>query len=277
MTVIEEREDVAEASSLAKSLRALERVLCCLRMYQRPLGLRGMLAYCSYRLFGRPERLAVVPPGIKSQVTLRMRTTDVSIYEDVLFRGHYALPLPFVPETIVDLGANIGMASIYYASQYPNARIVAVEAEASNFEVLLKNVKDYHKIVPIHAAVWNKDGTVALSAPTGSDTAINKFIFTVSQDPGAAVRAITMESLMKEAGVSSIDLLKVDIEGSEMEVFETAPDWIDRVRCLAIELHDRFKPGCRQAVSAVTGDFLESQRGETTFFIRKSCVATAGS
>jgi FkbM family methyltransferase len=276
MTLTADGENSSLSSRSSRRLGVLGRVFCGLRMYQRPLGARGMLAYCSYRLFGSPDTLTVTSPGIRNPVTLRMRTTDTSIYEDIVLRGHYALPLPFVPETIVDLGANIGMASVYYANQFPKARIIAVEAEASNFGILQRNVTNYPTILPIHAAIWNKDGQIGLGTPRGTDGAIDKIVFAVREHEGTPVRAIAMQTLMNEAQISSIDILKVDIEGAEKEVFETAPDWIQNVRCLAIELHDRFKPGCRQAVSAVTGDFLESQRGETTFFVHKSCLTAAG-
>jgi FkbM family methyltransferase len=270
MTPIGNGEKAHRSNLLARALLAVKRVFCCLRMHQRPLGIRGALAYCSYRLFGSPKRVTAMAPGVRYPVTLRMRTTDTSIFEDVLLRGHYAQALPFDPKTIVDLGANIGMASIYYANLYPDARIVAVEAEASNFEVLSRNVASYSSILPIHAAVWNRDGNVALAAPQGANDAIDKIVFAVHDGEGISVRAITMQSLMSEAGISDIDLLKVDIEGAEKELFETALSWIHSVRCIAIELHDRFRPGCRPAVSAFTGDFLESQRGETTFYVRKS-------
>ncbi len=275
MTPTAEEEGPLRPGPAARILRALGRAFCCLRIYQRPLGLRGILAYCSYRLFGSPDTLTFRVPGIRNPVTLRMRTTDVSTFEDILLRGHYALPLPFVPETIVDLGANIGMASIYYANQFPKARIVAVEAETSNFEILLRNARYYPTILPIHAAIWNRDGEIALSTPRGTDGLVNKIVFAVHEGEGPPVRAVAMRTLMKEVHISSIDLLKADIEGAEKEVFETAPEWIQNVRCLAVELHDRFKPGCRPAVSAVTGDFLESQKGETTFYIRKSCLTAA--
>ncbi len=272
-SVTNRRENSPRSSRSSKSPGALGRVFCVLRMYQRPLGLRGMLAYGSYRLFGSPDTLTVTPPGIRNPVTLRMRTTDASIYEDILLRGHYALPLPFVPETIVDLGANIGMASVYYANQFPKARIIAVEAETSNFAILQRNVARYSNILPIHAAAWNRDGEISLAIPRGTDSRIDKIVFSVCEGEGIPVRAVTMQSLMNEMHISSIDVLKVDIEGAEKEVFETATDWIQNVRCLAIELHDRFKPGCRPTVRAVTGDFLESQRGETTFYVRNSCLA----
>jgi FkbM family methyltransferase len=252
----------------SRILAALRRIFWGFRMYQRPLGAKGVLAYCSHRVFGSPKTIVVKATEISNPVTLRIRTTDVSGYEQILLRGHYGLSLPFVPQTIVDLGANIGMASLYYAHAYPEARIVAVEAEASNFEVLLRNVRPYPKILPIHAAIWNRDGEVAMTTPPEADGGIDKTIFIAHEGEGTRVRAITMRTLMEDARISSIDLLKVDIEGAEKEVFETAREWIQNVRCIAIELHDRFKPGCRPAVSAVTEDFLESEKGETTIYLR---------
>ena len=73
---------------------------------------------------------------------------------------------------------------------------------------------------------------------------------------------------MQRLTIPFIDLLKVDIEGAEKEVFGTC-DWIGSVRCLVIELHDRFKPGCREAVSSATRGFSKFESGETTLFLRE--------
>jgi hypothetical protein len=72
---------------------------------------------------------------------------------------------------------------------------------------------------------------------------------------------------MKEMHVCSIDLLKVDIEGAEKEAFETC-DWIRDVRCLMIELHDGFKPGCSEVVGSVMQEFSKVRRGETNLYVR---------
>ena len=62
-------------------------------------------------------------------------------------RGEYgSFDLPFTPKTIVDAGANIGMASIFYSHRYPAAKIIALEAEGSNFAALCKNVEPYQNI-----------------------------------------------------------------------------------------------------------------------------------
>jgi FkbM family methyltransferase len=57
------------------------------------------------------------------------------------------------------------MASIFYANRYPAARVVAVEAEASNYAALVTNARAYPNIVPIHAALWRTDGQVEVFPP----------------------------------------------------------------------------------------------------------------
>jgi FkbM family methyltransferase len=240
-----------------------------LSAYYDVFGVRGVLAVSACRLIGYPREITAHPAGVKHPVHIRVRTTDASIYREILLCGEYGnFDLPFTPTTIVDVGANIGMASIYYAHRYPGARIISIEAEDSNFEMLRKNVAAYPNITPIHVALWNRDGFVNVRQPDPATGAFGKWGFVTSEEPGCQVRAITMRTLMTERIIGSIDLLKVDIEGAEKEVFESC-DWMSQVRALVIELHDRFKPGCAAAVASVTSGYSKSERGEMTFYLRK--------
>jgi len=166
----------------------------------------------------------------------------------------------FSPRMIVDAGAHIGMASISFACRYPRATIIAVEPEPSNFAVLLRNVAPYKKIVPVKAALWKEDGEVCL----GASDVHPKGAFQIVEHGQIQVRAVTVRTLMRELRIPSIDLLKLDIEGAEKEVFESC-DWIESVRTIALELHDRVKPGCRAAVQAAARSFRFEDRGDVTF------------
>jgi hypothetical protein len=74
---------------------------------------------------------------------------------------------------------------------------------------------------------------------------------------------------MSDYEVDRVNLLKLDIEGSEKEVFSNARPWIDRVDAISIELHDRFKPGCTRAFFGAVTDFpIELRRGEKILVIR---------
>ncbi|GHT40273.1 hypothetical protein FACS189443_0370 [Planctomycetales bacterium] len=52
---------------------------------------------------------------------------------------------------------------------------------------------------------------------------------------------------MQDYNIKNIDVLKIDVEGSEKEIFENSDEWIDFVNVFLIELHDRIKPGCAKA------------------------------
>ena len=166
-------------------------------------------------------------------------------------------------------GANIGMASIYFALTYPEARIIAVEAEASNFAMLIRNVRGYPSIIPVRAALWNRDGEISVIEPDPATGPGGKWSCITKEGPGPKVRAVTMQTLMREMGIPAIDIAKMDIEGSEQEVFEDT-SWLTGLRCLMIELHDEYRPGCTGAVEPAMRGFARSQRGETTFYVRRS-------
>jgi FkbM family methyltransferase len=165
----------------------------------------------------------------------------------------------------VDAGAHIGMASILFALKYPRARIIAIEPESSNFAALVRNTAPYKTITPIQAALWREDGEVTL----GPSNAHPKGAFQIVENGRERVRAINMDTLMRETGIASIDLLKMDIEGAEIEVFESCP-WIGNVRVIAIELHDRLRPGCSSVVKNAARGLRFDQEGEVTFIEQPS-------
>lgn len=236
------------------------------KWYYEFSGIRGVSAATSFRLFRRPRELAITPPGSAYPVFLRLNTSDVCSYRDVLIcqDKSYDPQIPdFRPQTIVDAGAHIGMASLLFAHRYPKARIIAVEPEPGNFAALIRNVSHYKNIVPVQAALWKGDGEVRL----GKSTAHPKGAFAIAEDGDQRVRAVTMETLMKENGISTIDFLKVDIEGAEKEVFQNNT-WIKDVRVIAIELHDRVRPDCWSTVQSATVDFRSDRRGDVAFLVR---------
>jgi len=232
--------------------------------YHDAFGWGGTLAFLSHQLVGYPREITGQPKGIPQPVHVRVGTSDAHLYYKILLRDEYALNLPFTPRTIVDAGANIGLTSIYYAQQYPRARVISVEAEATNFAILSRNVSSYPGIVPIHAALWKSDGLICVSERS-SDS--GKWGFITHEGAGAKVRAITMQTLMHELNIESIDLLKVDIEGAEIELFD-GREWVDKVQALAIELHDRFRPGCSAAVNAAMSGFSASEHADLMLYLR---------
>lgn len=246
-------------------------ILKGLRSYYSLFGVRGPLLVAQSRLLKRPTQVGVSVPGVKHQVSLRLRTADITVFEQIFVGGEYEWNWPKNPCVILDAGANIGLTSVFYATKYPDAKIISVEPEESNYQMLRKNVAQYSRVTPVHAALWKENRQLSLSDPDARHDG-----FQTSDVPGGpsersrTVRGVTVAKLMEEYSVSFIDILKLDIEGSEKEVFETAEEWIDKVGMIVIELHDRLKPGCSRSVYLGAKEFeCEFRRGETVFLSRR--------
>jgi len=209
--------------------------------------------------------LVLTTKGIKHPLFVRLRTSDVEVYEDIILKKEYDYPTSFSPRTIVDVGANCGMTSVFYANRYPDATVVAVEPETSNYSALVRNTRAYANVVPVHAALWNEDGQVEVFSSLPRTQEWGKWGFRVRKGNGC--RALTLPTLMREVGIETVDILKIDVEGAEREIFSTC-DWMDRVQLMAIELHDRIQPGCSDAVNAVTRQYHKTERGLLAFYSR---------
>jgi len=234
------------------------------KKYWRWFGPQGVLHILRADLLQKTGEFKTRPRGYNAPLTLRLGTSDVRTFEEIIIKGAYALRLCRPPRVIVDAGANIGLASVYFATQFPQARILALEPESSNYALLCKNAAAYPQIVPIQAALWSTTTTLDLVDAMGKHDLFR------TQTPGVAnsspvisqVAALDMLQLLADYRLEQIDILKVDIECSEIEVFGGAAAWIDRVGVILIELHDRFKRGCSLSFYTAVQDFeVEWRRG----------------
>ncbi len=240
-------------------------------------GLHGFSAAVAGRVADTPVTFNVHAPLLEHPVTLRVPSTDVSTYKQVVTRQEYAVELAKRPVTIVDAGANIGLASAYFASRYPDARILAVEPEAQNYDLLLKNTAPYPNIQAVRAALWSESGVIGV---VDSGTGAWGFRTEALTDAMAAnsVRAATLDELLDEHDFDHVDLLKVDIEGAEVEVFADTSAWIDRVNVVVAELHERYRTGClRNFYNGTPGFPVEWTHGESTIVARRDWAAAGKS
>lgn len=215
----------------------------------RRMSARSILRYRDFLIRARAGRVA---PGrvvrlwmrhpVRGPLWLRERGSDHVTYEEVIENEVYSPVLAAVPgcRQVIDLGANIGLASRYFLAHYPEARVVAVEPDPGSHAVLVRNLS----VVPagrwtaVRAAVWDCSGPVVLSGP-GPD---HRFDCVRVRDagPGAdreAVSGVTLSDLCARFPHGVIDLVKIDVEGAEVRLFAGDGGWLDRVRAIAIEFH----------------------------------------
>ncbi|MFO0453597.1 MAG: FkbM family methyltransferase [Pseudomonadota bacterium] len=191
-----------------------------------------------------------------TQVYVRSNTPDLEVAFSSLYDEEYGSIRLSHPKIIIDAGANIGTSSIYFARKFPDAKIFAVEPEASNFQLLRKNLKQYPNVVVVQAAFWGTNGTRKIrNRLTGHWGYTVAETTNRTQETGQEINCVTIDSFMKEHGIESIDLLKMDIEGGEKEVLENSHGWIGSVTTMSVELHDRISMGCSRAFYLATKDF----------------------
>ncbi len=220
-------------------------------------------------------RLALTPRGRRllgqRTITLRLRgdfyalhlrlgTTDFQLVEEIFEHGEYAPAAAFtLPDAskgggvVLDLGANIGLATRYFDRRHPSAHFIAVEPDFDNLRLLEINCRhlfDAGRLQTFHGFVAARDGYAAIDR-TGGAWAIRK------TDPGIApedhpttgnggavelIPCLSVPTLLDRAGVDRVDLLKCDIEGSEAELFADCAAWIGRVDHLIVETHRPYTP-----------------------------------
>lgn len=196
-----------------------------------------------------------------TEVSVRTQKADLKVALSSLIEKEYDHIHVVDPAFIVDAGANIGTSAVFFAKKYPNAQIVAVEPEAGNFDLLLKNTADYQNVDAVKAAVWGVSDRRSIQ---NRNTGHWGYTVSDSQDVtvpvGQEIDCITMRSLMDSYGAKTIDLLKMDIEGGEKHVLENSSDWIDSVRVMTVELHDRICMGCDRAFYLATERFKRFEK-----------------
>lgn len=218
---------------------------------------------------GMSPLVRIKPPSpYPGPLWIRLGTTDLRVLEHVIKEGSYEIPWTPArsPQWIVDAGENIGFPSIYFAVHYPTATILAVEPESDNFELLRKNCQFYPNVVPIKGALSNVDGSLRLHNPGRGS-----WSFQVSDGgTGEPIASFTIPSLMSRFNTDRLDILKMDIEGSEFDVLDAAcQQWLGSVDTIAIELHERYRPGVEERFKQATAGFRRHlERGETTIVSR---------
>lgn len=220
--------------------------------------------------------------NITHPIFLRPGTTDVNVFLQIFRDKEYHIDLGFEPEIIIDGGANVGLASIYFKNKYPNAKIIAIEPDSENVEALKANVAKYDHIYIKQAGIWSSKTKSKISNKYG----LGKWAMVIeecdSEDKENAlptINTVTIDELMEEYGLSHIDLLKLDIETAEKEVFSgNYMSWLPKTRVVIVELHDWMAPGCSKpffsAINEAFNNYSFSQIGENTVIVNNDFPTT---
>lgn len=237
----------------------MERFRFILRLYKR-YGIRGVLFLFTSR-FRKVRTENIKIRGVKHPITLSNFKEDVGTLSQVFFSLEYKINKKLSPQFIIDCGANIGLSAVYFANKYPNATIIAVEPDFGNFTYLELNSKLYPNIICLNRAIWSKPVHMAVVDPGRGGWGLR----TVEAAESSGLESITIDQIMDQYQMDRIDLLKIDIEGAEKELFTSGYEsWLLKTHFLAIELHDFIEPGISETFFKAIEPFSyeEHSRGE---------------
>lgn len=231
-----------------------------LRSVARPGPLtRPLMAACLRRLKSRPKQQLRFGPEVAVThrdffttynliLFLRLHGSDMEVYPELVTNDEYGSFFRYLARhqnndpirRIVDAGSNIGLAALLMAARFPEARILCVEPEPGNLARLYlhlhyNRLKDRCSVKPL--ALWSrKEKRLQLDRRfrDGKDWSTR-----VIAGEGN-IQGITLASLMQQENWDQIDLLKIDIEGSEKQLLEdpeVAGTFLPHTRFLVVEIH----------------------------------------
>lgn len=229
---------------------------------------RGFWLYLQFKWL---ERTTLQLPELERPIAFREGMSERHAFAQVFIHREYDFNWDGDLRRIVDAGANVGLATLYFQQQCPEAVIAAVEPHPGNAEAFRGNTAHLDGVELFEAALHNRSGeTLAVT-----DEGFGSNGFMTRSDGGdqcvAEVPSISISDIMTRMGWTDIDLVKVDIEGGEGALFEAHCDWMDVTRHIVLEFHERMVPGSSvSALKAMTakGFRVADVRGENVLFSR---------
>jgi FkbM family methyltransferase len=200
------------------------------------------------RAWHQAELVPRFAPGTIQMLDYRLQYSDLLSFcvqwQDIFVKRCLEFQSVTDAPRILDCGANVGLATLYFKQRYPRARITAYEADPSLASMIDSNLKTNGAADAevVHAALWTSNGELTFRCE-GSDSGM------IEQLPGAVggraavVRSRRLRDLLE---AEPIDLLKLDIEGAEDPVLADCEPMLHRVRAMIMDLHE-FDPGRRRA------------------------------
>jgi FkbM family methyltransferase len=170
----------------------------------------------------------------------RPGTSDARVFHQIfVVREYSCLDELRDPRLIIDCGANVGYSSAYFLSRFPAARVIAVEPDAGNVDLLERNLRPFgNRATIVRSAVWSHPAELVIDATAGDGAEWSRQVRPCRPGETPDLRATDIGTLLAQSGEQTISLLKLDIEGAEVALFAAGHEaWLPRTSNIVIELH----------------------------------------
>ena len=207
-------------------------------------------------------------------------SSDIAVFKQVLCWEEYKPVVQAYKQyfqekdtvNIIDAGGNIGLTSLYFSAHFKNSKIVSVEPDIGNFKMLSANLSQLN-IACVQGAVWSKNTYIKLIMNFRDQLSWSYRTEETNEMDRNAINAYTIMRIKEKNRFEYVDILKMDIEGAEAEIFCSANlDFLIYTKCIAIEIHDEFN--CREIIynCLEENNFTYFNRGELTIGINKKLL-----
>jgi FkbM family methyltransferase len=175
---------------------------------------------------GKPV-LFLTEPGVEAFVRRALSGQDYpAVFPDI-----------FHPHTIVDIGAHVGSATLYFRRVYPQARILCFEPNPLCFELLARNIAGEANIHASNVALGPTNAQLPLFAGVYSSMQASLIPNEENTKTGAMVTVRAVSEILTELKLESISLLKVDTEGLELPILRAFGDKLPMIEVIYLEYH----------------------------------------
>jgi FkbM family methyltransferase len=182
---------------------------------------------------------------------LRKKSSDRDVLKQIVVEEEYRIILEIAQlnninlERVIDAGANIGLTTLYLANAFPSASLISIEPDHDNFKMLEIHTSTLKsKRILLHAGISGVDGVLVPDQQFRDGLSWSKTFKPANSSVDAAtIPCYSISTLMNMHQWSTIDFLKIDIEGAERFIFDNSDadiTFLKRVKLIAIEIHDEF-------------------------------------
>lgn len=256
-------------------MRKIKKYLRGLLNHFQLYGFNGIVVFFKITL-NLSEKIHL--PNYEFPLLIRKNTSDKFVFRQIFIDKDYDIDFRIKPQIIIDAGANTGLSAIFFTNKFPKAKVFSIEPENSNFKCLLENTKYYKNILCLQNALSNipnqKIETISLGlGKWGFTTRVINDIENSKNEN--IINSITIDEIVSEYNIKHIDILKIDIEGGEKELFESNySKWIPITKYIIIEFHDRMKDRCKDTFFNAINKYNFSYfiKGENYIFVNNDLI-----
>jgi len=186
--------------------------------------------------------------------------------------------IPYIRDvqTVVDIGANVGLASAYFSLVYSPTRIIAVEPTPASFALLAENAKHWPMIEPHRVGLFDSTRSAPMFVSAKDSLISSIYRWHESADETVTIELEDAETFLRRIGITRIDILKIDTEGCERPILASIKTRLPTIQVIYIEYHSNEDRIWIDALLSPThilsrGRVIHEHQGEFCYVARTAC------